>query len=349
MLADELRQNLDKEKIKKILEDLGCHHITEHLSGKPHISGALPDGDNPTSICVYLDGYSYNTEVFTRAEFQKRKWRDIIELISFINKISFPQSVKWACDTLGFDYHRPEKRKNNELLNLLNFLEGSSKSISDDNEEEENNIPLDPEVLDIYDMTPNQKWGAEGIKLYAQHVFQIGFDYVSGRIIIPIFNNIGEIVGVKGRIWNDKDSDSKYMYLHSCLKGRILYGLSQNYDEIQKKNEVIIVESEKSVIKLYGYGYRNVIALGGKCATEHQIYEILRLGVDRVVLALDKDVGQEDIDSFNEQLNQPIKSCELLVMTDEMDFMEDEKESPCDNIDTWKILYNDYIEKYKEE
>ena len=348
MLAKDLKSNLNEDLIIKILEEMGCHEIRVRKGAKPHISAAMPDGDNPTSVCVYINGEDYNTEVFTRGDFQKRKNRDIIELVSFIKKISFPQAIKTICDICEFDYYSTPRKPQNSLLKMLSMWEGHNiKSGSDEHEDK----PLPLKVFDQFYMCPIQKWIEEGIKWESQVEFNIGFDVDTKRIIVPIYNNINELVGIKGRLLRDEDIDgnNKYIFLYPCQKSRILFGLAKNYNDIVNKNTVIIVESEKSVIKLHGYGYKNVIAIGGKCASEHQIYDILRLGVDNVILCLDKDVSEEDIDTFAKQLNPALKLCNLYVMKDPLDLMVGEKESPCDNMDTWEVLYNNYLEEYDYE
>lgn len=342
MLARDLKIRLNVNLILKILEKIGCHNIYNNRS---HISAAMPDGDNPTSVCVYIDGDGYNAEVFTRPKFKQRKHRDIIELVSFIKDISFAQAIKEICDICGFDFYSTKNKGENKLLKSLAFWEG--KHTKSDNEIEDK--PISESIYNNYIMMPITKWLQEGIKYESQMEFKIGFDLESKRIIIPIYNNINELVGIKGRLLKEEDveNNNKYIYLLPCQKSKMLFGLGKNYNEIIKKNCVIIVESEKSVIKLHGYGYKNVISLAGKTASEDQIYEILRLGVDNVILCLDKDVSEEEIELFAKNLNNPIKTCNLFIMRDPLGLMTDEKESPTDNMDTWEALYDNYLEKYE--
>jgi hypothetical protein len=58
-------------------------------------------------------------------------------------------------------------------------------------------------------------------------LFKIKFDLLTERIIIPIYDEIGTLVGIKGRSLDDNE-ENKYLYIYECPKNKILYGLYQN-------------------------------------------------------------------------------------------------------------------------
>lgn len=91
-------------------------------------------------------------------------------------------------------------------------------------------------------------------------MFEIGYDLDSHRITFPVRDEIGTLVGIKGRALYEWQGD-KYIYLERCAKSYILYRLWQNFEDIKKSDSVIVVESEKSVMKLYSYGYFNAVAI----------------------------------------------------------------------------------------
>ena len=65
----------------------------------------------------------------------------------------------------------------------------------------------------------------DNIGYETQLEFEIMYDLASDRITIPIRDELGTLVGVKGRsIVNDPDVD-KYIYLEPCAKTKVLYGL----------------------------------------------------------------------------------------------------------------------------
>lgn len=62
-------------------------------------------------------------------------------------------------------------------------------------------------------------------------LFEIGYDDVSNRITIPVRDEMGTLVGVKGRLFlkqeemTEEEQRVKYIYLECCNRARLLYGL----------------------------------------------------------------------------------------------------------------------------
>lgn len=135
------------------------------------------------------------------------------------------------------------------------------------------------------------------------------------------------------------------MCLYPYPKKSLLYGLFENYQNIIDKDELIIVESEKSVIKLSGYGINNVVALSGKVMFDFQAEKIMRLGVRNIILCLDNDVEYKEIKLIVDKLSYPIKFFNIKIMKDTIGLMNEDKESPSDNIDTFRILLDNCLEE----
>jgi DNA primase len=331
--AKELKEVLDEDRIVIILENLKCHHITKKFNC---VTAALPDGDNESSVCCYTDNENYHVDVHTRTTFQSIKNRDIITLVGYIKGISFPQSMKYICSLFELDFYIDKQSEVPKFLTWLDFVETGELK------ESNTKITVLPEiVLNQFFMGACEKFLLEGISSEAQNHFEIGCDIDTERITIPIRSEIGDLCGIKGRLLcDDKADGNKYMYLYSCPKSQILYGAYQNTKEITKANEVIIVESEKSVLKLYGLGYKNSVAIGGKSISEVQAEKILRFNVD-IVLAFDKDVSEFEIEENLKKLVYPVKTQKIYSLQDPLNLLS-EKESPCDSGETWKILYENF-------
>jgi DNA primase len=226
------------------------------------------------------------------------------------------------------------------FLKWLSFVETGIKKITDNED-----IKLLPDnILNQFKISPVKKWISEGLRYKSQQKYQIGLDVMTERIIIPIRDELGNLVGIKGRLMEDSNiEDDKYIYLYSCPKNKLLYGLDKNYKHIIKSNEVIVVEGEKSVIKLHSLGYKNAVATASKNISKTQIDKLLRLNVP-ITLALDADVKKDEIDLIVEDLKYPFSLTEVNVIEDKMGFLE-EKESPMDDADTWEILYKNFKNK----
>lgn len=328
----DLKTYINDNHIYQILEYLECDNIKEH--GK-YFSCSNPDGDNQSAIIVYKN--TLNVENYTRPEFDNFNIKDIISLVEFVLDVNYYKAIKIICEICDFDYYNFE----NTQSSLLTII----KSIETDNFENEDKFEnLNESVLDLYESIPTKKWLDEGITNDAQKKFNVRFDLFTERIIIPIYDEIGNLIGVKGRALND-DVEDKYIYLYECPKSRILYGLYQNYQNIKAKNHVIIVEGEKSVIKLYGAGYRNVVAIGGKSPSKYQIEKILRLGVKNVTFALDKDVSNKEIKDICKRFDIGLEFLNIEYLYDSYNFMN-QKDSPSDDINIFKLLFEKFRYKY---
>jgi len=115
------------------------------------------------------------------------------------------------------------------------------------------------------------------------------YDRFRGRLIFPIRDIRGEVIGFGARALDD----SQPKYLNSpetplFSKGRVLYGIDLAKRAIREKDQVIIVEGYTDVITAHQRGFRNVVASMGTALTENQVRELKRL-TKRLVLALDAD------------------------------------------------------------
>ena len=167
--------------------------------------------------------------------------------------------------------------------------------------------------------------------------FGLGIDVISHRVTIPIRDELGRLVGVKGRrVWDVVDDfNPKYIYLHQCSKSRLLYGLYKTLPYIKEQNEIIVCESEKGVMQLWSYGFKNAVGVGGHSLSDWQITLIAQTGANKVIIAYDKDITEEEVRKEGNKLS-PYKKVEYILDTNNI---LDEKESPMDNPEKWKELY----------
>jgi DNA primase len=230
MTSEFLKSRLNEDFIIDILFNLGCHSIKKQMfKGKPIICAGNPDGDNKGSINVYLDNFFVSN--WTRPIFESRPFKDIITLVEFLENISYSQAIKRICEICGFDYYEREP-ETPAFLKWVNFVE-TGKQAKKKNDEIFR--PLPERILNQFRLNPVKKWYDEGIKNTIQKDFQIGFDIDTERIIIPIRDELGTLVGVKGRLLRDSEGiNDKYIYLYSCPKTQVLFGLYSNYKDIKK-------------------------------------------------------------------------------------------------------------------
>jgi DNA primase len=121
------------------------------------------------------------------------------------------------------------------------------------------------------------------------------YDTFRERVMFPILNQQGAVIGFGGRILGSKDDNHGPKYLNSpetpiFSKGRELYGLFQAQAAIRKANRVLVVEGYMDVIALAQYGVEYVVATLGTATTEAHTQRLLRLA-DEVVFSFDGDAA----------------------------------------------------------
>lgn len=115
------------------------------------------------------------------------------------------------------------------------------------------------------------------------------YDKFRNRVIFPIINTSGKVIGFGGRIIGD--GNPKYLNSQESsvfLKKNNLYGLNITRQEIGKENQAILVEGYMDVISLYQNGIRNVSASLGTALTENQA-KLLKRYTNNIVLSYDAD------------------------------------------------------------
>lgn len=117
------------------------------------------------------------------------------------------------------------------------------------------------------------------------------YDTFINRIIIPIKNLQGDVVGFTGRIFNGEENTAKYLNTKETevfKKGNMLFNYHNAKNYIRDKSCVLVVEGNMDAIKMSAKGFKNVVALMGVALSSYQIDVLKRLRVP-VVLMLDND------------------------------------------------------------
>ncbi|MES2005694.1 MAG: DNA primase [Bacteroidota bacterium] len=99
-------------------------------------------------------------------------------------------------------------------------------------------------------------------------------DNYRGRIIFPIHNNTGKIIGFGARVIGKSDRGPKYINTPEneiYSKSKVLYGSYQARAAIDKADECLLVEGYTDVVSLHQAGIENVVASGGTSLTIDQL------------------------------------------------------------------------------
>lgn len=155
---------------------------------------------------------------------------------------------------------------------------------------------LPDSILDKYDKKPVQEWMDEGIKPEIMDYFGIRIDEFGNRIVYPVYDIDGNLINIKGRTRYENYKElklTKYINYYKVGVMDYLQCLNKTLPFIQDQHEVIIFESIKSVMKAYGWGYKNCISAETHTLTPEQITLLVKLKVN-IVLAYDTDVDYKE-------------------------------------------------------
>jgi DNA primase len=113
------------------------------------------------------------------------------------------------------------------------------------------------------------------------------------RIVFPIYNVSGKVLGFGGRIIKADTKAPKYLNSPETLvyeKRKELYGLSISKNEIRKADQVFLVEGYMDVVSLNQSGVENVVAASGTAFTEEQA-RLLKRFTHNITMLFDGDVA----------------------------------------------------------
>lgn len=292
MEAKELINSLTTEQIIDLL-------VNEFGSNEPKIISKalafstichnLPSDSNSYKLYYYEETKSFRCYTQCQESF------DVISLTMKVKDIDFKEAMNFLCNRFGFNtstvrrvvgFH--EEFKDNEYL---------SKYINKKKDIVKEELTVyDKNVLRVFhENLFYTGWINEGISIDVMRKFGIRYDSIENRVIIPHLNPVGELIGIKTRYVNR--DDLKYVPLHfdgvtyKYQTGHNLYGLYYNYKAIMNNRKVVIFESEKSVLMASSiYGDNNFcLALCGSNLTQEQVQLLLKLNINEVIIAVDKE------------------------------------------------------------
>lgn len=163
--------------------------------------------------------------------------------------------------------------------------------------------PAEKEALNLYLLKIGyrpQDILRAGLAIKSEKGFQI--DRFRGRIMFPIHNHFGKVVGFTGRLLPGEEIDEGQRggakYINSpetpiFYKSKILYGFFMSKSFIKEKNEVFLVEGQMDLLMSWQSGIKNVVATSGTALTQDHL-KVLRRLTDRIILSFDSDeAGKE--------------------------------------------------------
>jgi hypothetical protein len=344
----DLREQLTVENIKDILSLYGVDpaHENDEFLVFPTVCHNTESGSH--KLYYYKDNHMFKCYTECDSVF------DVFTLIQKMQElrdepVSLPQALKIAGMEGDVDITDIDVSARNDM----DYLYDLNHTVS--------NELYDPELLNessimqafIYSRDALKIWEEEGISSQTIIRYKIKYDPISNAIIIPHYNDEGGLIGVRGRYLNP-DAYAKYKPIKHNGKvlahktSRVLYGLNFNKEAIKRHKLAIIFEGEKSVMKMDTlYGEHNVaVAVSGKTITIDHIKLLLKYGVEKIILAFDRDYSDIDEIVDKQQEYRDIVAyvqnfCNVSMIID-YGLKLDYKDSP---IDKGKEVFEDLMSK----
>lgn len=301
LTAKEIKERLTSKQILILMEDLGADAI-ESRNPNEILFRTVCHGGDSHKLYFYLD--SKNFHCYTGCGSM-----DILKVLQNALGISLSKAIEYIAVKFGMtDIRKVGFSKEETIVDNDDWKLMSSFKMRTTVEEKPQEIkPIDESVLNHFYKMAHRSFLNDGINISTITKFDIMYDIYNNRIIIPHRNDKGELIAVRCRNLEEElvNTGRKYMpitinnKLLSAPTGQYFYGLYNNKYNIQRFKKVILLESEKAVMQLDTmYPETNIgLALSSSNLSKFQIGILKSLGVEEVIVALDKEfdvVGSDE-------------------------------------------------------
>lgn len=311
-----LKSSLTLEDHKSICKALGIPAFSENSKQIVYFTGDKnvdPFKGSPklifykdTSIYIgFSAGMSYDIISLTQRRLSLLKQpSSFIDAINFILSVTGKEidSVQRLTKTHVYDWQT-------DLEKFIRFRRtGTTLTIYDDT------------ILSQLGQSIPQAWLDEGISEDTLVKYQIGYYERLNATTIPCRDKQGNLIGIRCRHWQPNEIEQgKYRPL-LLLDGvtsfkfptnDVLFGINYNWPEIERTGKVMLVESEKAVMKLDTIYKEHNVALGmfGNNLGLKRRNELIKLGVNHVVYVPDNDwIGLGD-EAYQEWEDKVLRFC----------------------------------------
>jgi DNA primase len=275
---------LRKEANKHIYVVLGQLGVTFEERYQ-YLSGACPvhNGDRKDAFSWHLEYGMW--QCFSRG-CHETFGKDIFGLVRGIRDIQWKEAVEYVASIMNLkeeDFKRLEDEEKNKV-----FVERQT---------EEKPIVYPEECL--AKLSYHGYLETRGYPRWLVEKYQIGitsdkYKKMSNRVIIPIRNIDGQLVGFTGRSlfpdWKERGI-GKWEHSKDFRKNQNLFNINNAAEHIRRTGTAIICEGPLDVLRLEEAGYHNSVAIFGRKLHNEQIGLLMKLNAFRLVLVLDADIA----------------------------------------------------------
>ncbi len=159
--------------------------------------------------------------------------------------------------------------------------------------------PNEPEALSMYLLNNGaapQDLLQAGLSIKTERGLML--DRFRGRIMFPIHNHSGKVVGFTGRILPQFDRGDMGKYVNSpetpiFQKSKLLYGFWKSKEGVREAKSAFLVEGQMDFLMSWQAGVKNVIASSGTALTADHLRSVHRLA-EELILSFDNDAAGSD-------------------------------------------------------
>ena len=274
-------------------------------------------GKNYFGVCPFHDDHSPSMSVSPERQLYKcfvcNKAGNVFNFVKDYENISFIEAVKKVADKVGIPLDIGNvKTENTKYKEEYEIMEFTTKILQNNLSSKEGvkareyllNRSITEDIIKDFKigLTLNDKTYLYNVLSKKYDINKLdelglitkdgitGYDKFINRIMIPICDIDGHVVGFTGRIYNGEKT-AKYINTKETpiyVKGNILFNYHLAKEYIKSEKCVILVEGNMDAIRMYSEGLKNVVALMGTAMTKEQINILKKLRVP-VILMLDND------------------------------------------------------------
>lgn len=271
------------DKLKEVLEHYEYCNI---IIRKTYMSFGRDGQSSKKSIVIRLE----NNDFLWLTDYARNINKDLFAYICEQRNVEFVDVLNTVKIVLGITNYYDFFDKKNKRGIFGGFYEKIKH----------NNVSkiqtYDESILNQYESLCNTRFLNDNIALETQKFFNIKYDVESQGIVIPIYDQFGQLMGAKVRAnYEVEDGELKYYYLIPCMCSKTLYGFFQNYKYLVN-NTIFVFESEKSVMQCHSYGIRNCVALGSGSISQQQVKMLLSLQPKKIIFMHDQGYKLEYIE-----------------------------------------------------
>ena len=338
-------------------------------------------GKNYFGICPFHDDHNPSMSVSPEKGVYKcfvcGNAGNVFNFVMEYEKVSFYEAVKIVADKIGVSIDistsKKENTKKSPLYDIYNiaykFYQNNLNTVyGKDAKKYLLNRKIDEDViknfnigLSLSDSELCNALKAKGVKdddiVSSGVAVQNGnniYDIYKNRIMFPLYDLEGNVVGFSGRIYNQK-SESKYINTKETeifKKGELLYNYHIAKKEARKEKNIIVVEGFMDVIRLSTIGIVNVVATMGTAVTKYQLNLIQKLAPN-ITLMFDGDkAGEKATNAFIELANGNDSNIKVVRLEDNLDpdeyILTKGKDKMIYNLSHAQSVYDYKLSSYKE-